>query len=81
MPRANRHFLPGHVWHLTDIHLLLKDTEESVIARSPAVCWVCASALGTSFVNRRCSSFEAIADMLYWCCDLDRYLSQQAGRG
>jgi REP element-mobilizing transposase RayT len=76
MPRANRHFLPGHVWHLTHrcherdflfkfardrnrylrwlyearkrfglcilnyqvtsnhIHLLVKDTEESVIARS-----------------------------------------------
>ena len=76
MPRAHRHFLPGHVWHLTHrcherdflfkfardrnrylrwlyearkrfglcilnyqvtsnhIHLLVKDTEESVIARS-----------------------------------------------
>ena len=76
MPRANRHFLPGHVWHLTHrchereflfkfardrkqylhwlyearkrfglcilnyavtcnhVHLLVKDTQEGVIARS-----------------------------------------------
>ena len=80
MPRANRHFLPGHVWHLTHrcherdfllkfardrgnylrwlyearkrfglcvlndvvtsnhIDLLVKDTEEGVIARSVQLC-------------------------------------------
>jgi putative transposase len=43
MPRANRYFLPGHVWHITHrchmvtsnhIHLLVKDTGPNVIAQS-----------------------------------------------
>ena len=81
MRRASRYFLLGHFWHLIHNHLFVKDSEESVIARSPARCWVCAPASGVSLIDRRCGGFEVIADMLYYHRDLDGCLSQQAGRG
>ena len=52
MPRANRHFLPGHVWHLTHRCSSRLSTSLEGQAHSATDGWVNASKkCCTSFVN------------------------------